>query len=321
MSHVLGQLVIPPHPDVLVGIETADDAGVYRLTPDLALVQTVDFFTPIVDDPYLFGQIAAANAVSDIYAMGAQPLTALNIVAFPIDKLPGAILVRILEGAMAKAAESGLVIIGGHTVNDPEPKFGMAVTGIVRPDRVLKNIGAEPGDVLILTKPLGSGILTTALKHDQIAEAEAAEAITWMTTLNKAASEASIAAGVHAVTDVTGFGLLGHLAEMLRGSKMGAQLSFGKIPLMRRVLDLAQAGSVPGGTKANLRHLSTFLHCAPEVSEAEQQVLADAQTSGGLLVAVPPQKVPFFLAELADRGAQGWEIGEVVAQSGIFVIP
>jgi selenide,water dikinase len=273
---------------VLVGVTTSDDAGVYRLTNDLALVQTVDFFTPIVDDPYDFGRIAAANALSDVYAMGGTPLTALNIAAFPIDELDGAILHRILAGGAAIAAEAGVAIIGGHTIKDDEPKYGMAVTGTIHPDRIITNAGARPGDVLVLTKPLGAGILTTARKRDAVDDAALAPAIAEMTRLNAAARDAMLAHDAHAATDVTGFGLVGHAVEMARASHVGIEIDAAQVPLLAGVIELIERDIIPGGTEDNLVHHSSFTSYADYVTEPLRIALSDAMTSGGLLIAATP---------------------------------
>ncbi len=302
-----------------MGFDTSDDAGVYRLAPDLALVQTVDFFTPIVDDPYTFGQIAATNALSDIYAMGARPLTALNIVAFPIHTLSGEVLLEILRGGAQKAEEAGVAILGGHTVDDCEPKFGMAVTGTVHPDRILRNAGARIGDRLVLTKPIGTGILATAAKRDRIDPEALAEAIGWMSTLNDRAAQAALEVQVDACTDITGFGLLGHLREMLRASAVGALLAFDAVPLLDLVHILAREGIAPGGTRRNLAYLRGELEVVPGLPDEDLLILADAQTSGGLLMAVDPAKRDFLLQALQRNGAQGWDIGEIVGEPGIAI--
>jgi selenide,water dikinase len=298
-----------PDPNVLVGHGTADDAGVYRLTPDLALVQTVDFFTPIVDDPYDFGRIAATNALSDIYAMGGTPLTSLNICAFPVEKLGTEVLGRILAGGASVAAEAGVAILGGHTVKDDEPKYGMAVTGTIHPDRVVTNSGARPGDLLLLTKPVGTGILTTARKNDAISEAQLAPAIAWMTTLNKRAGAAMVAHGAHAGTDITGFGILGHGGEMARGSGVALSIDSAKVPLMDGVLDLIRSGVAPGGTRANRAEHAVFTKFADSVEDALRTALSDAQTSGGLLMSIPRAGAEAVIAELDFAVI----IGEVVA--------
>jgi len=304
---------------VLVGYGTSDDAGVYLVRDDLALVQTVDFFTPIVDDPYDFGRIAAANALSDVYAMGGTPLTALNIAAFPVERLGTDILARILEGGAATAREAGVAILGGHTLEDDEPKYGMAVTGTVDPRRIVTNAGARPGDALILTKPLGTGILASALKKGALDEAALAEAIGWMTLLNAAASRAMLAAGAHAATDVTGYGLLGHGGEMMRASGVRLRLLAHAIPVLAGAREMLAAGIAPGGTRQNARRHATFTGFAADVDDATRALLSDAQTSGGLLVALAPGDVPALRAALLASGSLAAEIGRVEAGTGIAV--
>ena len=278
---------------------TSDDAGVYRLSNDLALVQTVDFFTPVVDDPYDFGRIAAANALSDIYAMGGTPLTALNIAAFPIDDLGGVVLRRILEGGAAIAAEAGVAIIGGHTIKDDEPKYGMAVTGTIHPDRIVSNAMARPGDELVLTKPIGTGILTTARKRDAIDADALLPAIGEMVRLNVAARDAMLAHGAHAATDVTGFGLVGHAVEMARASHVGIEIDAAQVPLFAGVLELIERDVIPGGTEDNLVHHATFTSYADYVVEPLRIALSDAMTSGGLLISAAPAAARAILAALA----------------------
>lgn len=302
---------LPPvnDPDILVGNNTADDAAVYRLSDDLALVQTLDYFTPVVDDPYTFGQIAAANALSDVYAMGARPVLALNIVGFPSKTLPLSVLADILRGGSEKAAEAGVSVAGGHTIDDTEPKYGMAVTGLARPGEIVTNAGGQAGDALILTKPLGLGIITTALKNDRADEAAGRQAIEVMLQLNRAAAEAMRAVGVHACTDITGFGFLGHLHELAEASGVAAVVQAGLVPVLEPARELAAAGQVPGGTRRNLAYLEPHLAWDLEVDEVSRLVLADAQTSGGLLLAVAPEKADRLLAELASRGVQGALVG------------
>jgi selenide,water dikinase len=314
LEQVLRQLHIPPDPNVLVGSNTADDAGVYRLTDDLALVQTVDFFTAMVDDPYSFGLVAAANALSDVYAMGARPVTALNIIGFPENKLPTDILVRILRGGLDKAVEAGVCVVGGHTVKDDEIKYGMAVTGLIHPDAVITNAGARPGDRLILTKPLGSGIVTTAIKREMAEPAEIEEITKLMATLNRAASEAMIEIGARGCTDITGFGLLGHLHEMTAASGVSAVVFAPEAPILPSARKYAALGAVPGGSKSNLKFLGPFVEFAPEVDELTRILLADAQTSGGLLISVPPGKAAALRERLAAAGVNSAaEIGEIRA--------
>jgi len=304
---------------VLVGYGSSDDAGVYLLRDDLAIVSTVDFFTPIVDDPFDFGRIAATNALSDVYAMGGRPISALNIVAFPED-LDLDILARILEGGANVARAAGVAIVGGHTIKDAEPKYGMAVTGIVDPKRIVTNAGARPGDVLVLTKPLGTGVLTTALKRGAIRPEELSEAVRVMTTLNDAASAAMLAAGAHAATDITGFGLLGHAGGLARASRIRLTIEAKAVPFMDRVLKLIEADLVPGGTRHNARTHAEFTEFAAGVPATLRLGLSDAQTSGGLLISVAPESVEQLAQELHRRDTVAAVIGEVSSGSGIAVV-
>ena len=287
LSRVLGALPRRSHPDLLVGTSTADDAGVFRLTPDLALVQTVDFFTPIVDDAFQFGAIAAANALSDVYAMGGEPRTALNITCFPQQGVPMDVLSEILRGGLAKADEAGVVVLGGHTVNDEEIKFGMAVTGLVHPDRIWRNVGARPGDVLVLTKALGTGILTTAAKHGAAPAPELAAAVEGMLTLNAAASRVLRDFAVRACTDVTGFSLLGHGFEMAHGSGVRLVLDATALPVLPGARALALAGQLTGGCRRNRAWLGERVDVAASVPDDRVEIGYDPQTSGGLLAALP----------------------------------
>jgi selenide,water dikinase len=298
-------------PRVLVGLEARDDAAVYALRKDLALVQTVDFITPIVDDPYAFGAIAAANALSDIYAMGARPVTALNIVAFPVRSLPLATLNEILRGAAETVTDAGATIVGGHTIDDPDPKFGLAVTGLAHPDRIIRKAGGRAGDALILTKPLGTGILTTALDRRLIGEEDLRKAVQVMRSLNRVASEAMLEAGVHACTDVTGFGLLGHLHELAEASGVSARVSPSQVPVLPGVWDLARRDAVPGGSRNNQRYLAEYVTWDEGIQPEEQAVLCDAQTSGGLLMAAPAERRSRLLAALQSRGILAAEIGRL----------
>lgn len=300
---LLGSLPLITDPNVLVGNATADDAAVYKLSDELALVFTTDFFTPIVDSPYDFGAIAAANALSDVYAMGGTPLTALSIVGFPDAALPPEVLVEILRGAADKAAEAGIAIVGGHTIKAEEPIFGLAVVGKIAPDRVLSNDKAQPGDVLILTKPLGLGIITTAAKNGEDRLGAIDMAIGVMKTLNRVAGEEiSRGKGVHALTDVTGFGLLGHLRNIVAASKVGARVHVDCVPVLAAAREYVQAGISPGGTHANHRFLADWVNYGEDVSKEEQLLLCDAQTSGGLLAAVAPERAEALLASLHARG-------------------
>lgn len=310
-----------PNPNLLVGLDTSDDAGVYKLTDDLALVQTLDFFTPIVDDPYSFGQIAAANALSDIYAMGGKPLTALNIVAFPISVLDKEILSDIMRGAGDKVKEAGATLVGGHSIDDQEPKFGLAVTGTVHPDKVRANAGAKPGDKLILTKPIGVGILTTSIKRSLLSEEEINRVTTVMATLNKTAAEVMEPFNVHACTDVTGFGLLGHASEMAKGSKTGITIFKEQVPVLPRVKELAEQGVIPGGTKNNFAHLEGDVTFPEQTDELDRLILCDAVTSGGLLISVSGDEADSLLAQLLDKGVEAALIGEVTdEQKGHIVV-
>ncbi|MGX1191862.1 selenide, water dikinase SelD [Metabacillus sp. SLBN-84] len=302
-----------PNPDLLVGLDTSDDAGVYRLTDELAIVQTLDFFTPIVDDPYSFGQVAAANAISDIYAMGGKPLTALNIVAFPIADLDKQILADILRGAGDKLKEAGATLVGGHSIEDKEPKFGLAVTGTVHPDKVRANAGAKPGDKLILTKPIGVGILTSSIKRDLLTEEEIARVTEVMATLNKTAAETMAQYDVHACTDVTGFGLLGHTSEMAKGSKAGIRIAKEAVPVLPRVRELAEQGVIPGGTKNNFAHLQGDVTFPESMDQIDQYILCDAVTSGGLLISVAGSEADALLKDLLDAGVEAAIVGDVTA--------
>jgi selenide,water dikinase len=299
------------NPDVLVGQETGDDAAVYRLGPDLALVVSTDFFTPIVDDAYTFGAIAAANALSDIYAMGGQPLLAVNLVAFPIKELGLEILADILRGGQDKVREAGIDILGGHSIDDHEPKYGLAVTGTVHPDRVRRNRGGRPGDRLVLTKPLGTGVISTAIKHQVAPPESEAAAIENMLRLNRDAADAMATVEVHAATDITGFGLLGHLHAMARASGVAAQIEAALVPLLPGAEMLAEAGEVPGGTRSNERFLASRVRWPAHLSAARQTLLCDAQTSGGLLLAVPGSEVDRLLSALKEKKVTGSVIGQL----------
>lgn len=299
---LLGTLRPVEDPNVLVGSATADDAGVYKLTDELALVTTTDFFTPIVDDPYDFGAVAAANALSDVYAMGGRPISALNLVGFPSATLDAKVLARILQGGADKAREAGVDIIGGHTIQTDEPIYGLAVTGTVHPDRVVTNATARAGDLLVLTKPLGVGIVATAAKRGEDAEGAIGEAIRLMTTLNRGACEAMLAVGVNAATDVTGFGLLGHLRNMLAASKLGATVWLDAVPRLDAAGRYVAAGIAPGGTHANRRFLAESVHYDEDIDEAAELLVCDAQTSGGLLIAVDPSRADALVRELEARG-------------------
>jgi selenide,water dikinase len=300
------------------GMETRDDAGFIPFGGGL-LLQTVDFFTPIVDDPYRFGQIAAANAFSDVYAMGGEPLTAMNLVGFPCS-LDMGILREILAGGQSKIEESGAKLCGGHSVQDEEPKYGLAVTGFVEEDSVVRNAGAKPGDALVLTKPLGLGILTTALKQDIVSEAEIEDAVAVAATLNRAARDAMQEVGASAATDVTGYGFLGHLTEVLEGgaAPLGAVVRRGDVPVWERAVPLANDGVYPGGLKSNREYLEGRV-AADGVSEEDLLPLYDPQTSGGLLLAVPEARTSTLVRALQERGVAGALVGEVVEEAGVRV--
>jgi selenide,water dikinase len=301
----------PAWPDLIVGHESADDAAVYRLSDELAVVSTVDFFTPIVDDPYDFGRVAATNALSDVYAMGGTPLTALNLVAYSVDALGTGPLREILRGGADAAAAAGVAIVGGHSIDDAEPKYGLAVTGTVHPDRVMRNSTARPGDALFLSKPVGAGVVSTAVKRGVASIETAAAALEVMTTLNRDAAEAAVAAGASAMTDVTGFGLLGHLREMCEGSGVSAEVSSGAVPAIAGVMDLLGSESPPiaGGTQRNRDWVSAWVDWADEVSDERRWLLCDAMTSGGLLVAAPE-----------GSGAPGVRIGRVFDGAGRIAV-
>ncbi len=299
-------------PALLVGTSTGDDAAVYRLDDERALVFTTDFFTPIVDDAYDWGRIAAANALSDVYAMGGKPLLCLNLVGWPAETLPLELLATVLDGGASVAAEAGAIVAGGHTIDDAEPKYGMAVVGLADPGRVVTNAAAQPGDVLVLTKPIGIGAITTGIKRGLAGSDVASEAVATMTRLNRGASEAMLAAGVLAATDVTGFGLLGHLHKMLLASGAAADIGAQAVPVLEGARDLVDAGAVAGGTRRNMAFVAPWTTFDFGVAEADQILLADAQTSGGLLIACPPDRLEDLRAGLAERGERGAGIGRVV---------
>ncbi len=302
-------------PDLLVGWETSDDAGVIRLREDLALIQTVDFFTPIVDEPRAFGRIAAANALSDVYAMGGRPLTAMNLVCFPRDKLPKEVLREILLGGIETVHEAGALLVGGHSVNDSELKYGLSVTGVVHPQHIVTNRGARPGDRLVLTKPLGTGILSTAIKGKLLGPDAEREVVRWMATLNRDASEAMQEVGVSACTDITGFGLLGHALEMAAASGVEIRLWASRVPLLPQALDMARVGMVPGGSFANRKYCEKSVMTEEGVDPLLVDCLADAQTSGGLLIAVPEGRADALHRALEKRAVPHPEVGQVMGPS------
>jgi len=309
----LRPLPLEKHPNLLVGTETADDAGVYQISEQMALVQTVDFITPIVDDPYLFGQIAAANSLSDVYAMGGKPLTALNVVGFPRLSLNLSVLTEILRGGLDKIHEAGAVVLGGHTVDDAELKYGLAVTGTVHPKKIVTNKGAGKGDVLILTKSLGTGIISTANKAGMADAGFLQRAIDSMVRLNDIASEAMNEWGPHACTDITGFGLLGHAAEMAKGCGLSFRFFYSDLPILAGTKEYAAQGMVPGGAYCNQDHFGPEIFISAKVPEAERIILFDPQTSGGLLIALPRSNGEKLLGNLQAKGIQEASIiGEVI---------
>jgi selenide,water dikinase len=316
---VLSGLDLPTSPDVLLGPEGYDDAGVFRIAPELGLVQTVDFFPPVVDDARHFGRIAAANALSDVYAKGGVPLTVLQIVGFPKDEVPLTVLREILEGAAEVVREAGAVVMGGHSVKDAEIKFGMAVTGRIDPKRIVTNAAAKPGDVVYLTKPLGMGAITTGGKKGKVAPEAMELACGVMGRLNKAASEAMLAAGVHAATDITGFGFLGHSASVARQSRVTFEFEASRLPLFPGALDLAAKGVLSGGSARTRDFLGKEVEFAPEVQKPLQDLLFDAETSGGLLIVLPAANAPQLEAELRKRDVPVHRIGRVLDDGGVRV--
>jgi selenide,water dikinase len=319
---VLGEvlkLFKPPTSDkLLVGIDGVDDAGVYKLTDDLALVQTVDFFPPIVDDPYAFGQVAAANALSDVYAMGGKPITALNIIGFPA-KMDPKIVGEILRGGADKIAEAEAVIAGGHSVKDNELKYGLAVTGLVHPDKIITNSTAKVGDRLILTKPIGTGIVSTAVKQNKAGADEEAKVVEVMTALNKIAAEEMIRFEAHAATDITGFGLGGHSYEMAAGSNVSIEINFDKVVLLPGTIEYAKAGALTGGANANRQYLDGKINIADKHEKHVHDIIYDAQTSGGLLIAVAEDNAADLLQSLLDKGVEAAEIGRVIPKGKLTI--
>ena len=309
---MLGKLARQHDPNVLVGFDHADDAGVYQIAPNQALVQTVDFFTPIVDDPYTFGQIAATNSLSDVYAMGGRPLTALALVCFP-EKADLAILERILAGGLSKMMEAGCTVIGGHSIRDEETKFGYSVTGLIHPEKVLTNGGAQPGDALVLTKAIGTGVISTAIKKQKAESAWVEAATASMTTLNKSAAAllARKFYPVHAMTDVTGFGLIGHARELALASKMSLELRAASVPVLPGALECVRAGHVPGGLNANRDFAECMVEYAAEVPSDLRTLLFDPQTAGGLLIAVSAEVAHDLVAQLREIGLPAAHIGDV----------
>ncbi|MFQ6611903.1 MAG: selenide, water dikinase SelD [Fidelibacterota bacterium] len=320
LAQVLGSLRLPSNDRVVIGFSGADDAAAVRLNDGKLLLQTVDFFTPIVDDPYVFGQIAAANALSDIYAMGGTPLFALNIVAYPIHDLPKEMLVQILQGGADKAEEANIPIVGGHSIDDKEPKYGLVVSGEIEEQKLITNAGAQPGDSLILTKPLGTGIIATGIKKAVAPQESIDAAIQTMTNLNAFGSELMQKYGVHAATDITGFGLSGHLLEMCRASKISAVIEFDQLTFLPHVRQLVEQGIIPEGTRRNLDYIRPHLQSEDHLTEVEITMVADAQTSGGLLIALPPERAQKFLTELNQQSlVKGFEIGTIIPQKEAII--
>ena len=323
LGSVLKELSVPVDKNLLVGYNTADDAGVYKLTNEIALIQTVDFFTPIVDDPYIYGQIAAANSLSDVYAMGGRPLTALNVVAFSTSIFPNQVLVDILKGGADKVSEAGAVIIGGHTISDDELKYGLSVSGIVHPDKVVRNSTAKPGDKLVLTKPIGTGIITTALKSGKKLDALYDRVCKIMITLNDKASIAMQSVGVNACTDITGFGLMGHAMEVAKGSNVGMEINGKSIPIFEEALSLISDGHIPGGTRSNELYSRIDVDIIGNYPTEQITLFHDAQTSGGLLISVAENKLDALIAELKKLNVETIAvIGEVTKShpGKIFII-
>jgi selenide,water dikinase len=308
-------LPIPKDPKVLVGLDTSDDAGVYQLNEEVALVQTVDFFTPIVDDPFTFGQIAVANALSDVYAMGGRPLTGMNLVAFPIKTLPSSVLKEILLGGLSKMKEADVALVGGHSVEDPEIKYGLAVTGVVHPQKILTNAGARPGDQLVLTKPLGTGIIATALKGGMASDEAVTKMVESMVTLNRKASEWMKKFGTHTCTDITGFSFIGHSLEMATASHVGMVIQSKAIPIFPEAMEYAKLGLVPGGAHSNRQFFSCKVEADTNFSPLLMDILYDPQTSGGLLISLPSDEAEKLVIALKKEGnLYSSIVGEVVRE-------
>ncbi len=307
------------YPDLLVGLDSPDDAAIWKLDEDRAMVVTTDFFTPVVDDPYDYGSIAAANSISDIYAMGGQPFLALNVAALPPD-LPAEYTSEIIRGGAEKAREAGVVIAGGHTVQDKEPKFGLVVVGFVHPERYMSKKGAQPGDRLVLTKPLGFGVTTTALKRDVAAPEDVAEVVGWMKRLNAFAAQLAREFSLRCGTDITGYSLLGHGLEVANASLAGLRFEFSKIPFVSCARKYADGWHFPGGASDNAHYFGSQVRFSAHIDQANQMLLFDPQTSGGLLLAVPPDRIDALLARALEIGQPAWEIGEVTAGRGIEVV-
>ena len=315
LDQILRELPLPKDPKVLVGLDTSDDAGVYQLNDEVALVQTVDFFTPIVDDPFTFGQIAVANALSDVYAMGGTPLTGMNLVAFPIKTLSPSILKEILLGGLSKMKEAGVALVGGHSIEDPEIKYGLAVTGVVHPKKILTNAKAKTGDKLVLTKPLGTGIISTALKARMASEEAVRKSVESMVTLNRTASEWMIKFGAHACTDITGFSFIGHALEMAIASQVGMVIQSNAVPIFPEAMEYAKLGLIPGGAYSNRKFFSCRVEVQSNVSGLFVDILYDPQTSGGLLISLPSSEAEKLVVTLKKEGLiHSSIVGEVVEE-------
>ena len=305
---------------MLVGYDHLDDAGVYRVSEDLAIVNTMDFFPPIVDDPVTFGQVAAANALSDIYSMGAKALTAMNIVCFPVGTLPFEVLGKIMEGGLSKVHEAGAASLGGHSVDDKELKYGLSITGLVHPDRILSNSQAQPGDKVVLTKPLGVGLITTAVKLKKAKEDVLPPAIESMTTLNRSASETALEFGATSATDITGYGLFGHSSEMARGSGVRIRIEAESVPLLPKAVEFAEKKIETMAYKANMENLGDFVEVGSDVSAAHQRIFMEAETSGGLFIAFPEDKAEAAAEAMREKGLEAAVVGEVLEGEGIVVV-
>jgi selenide,water dikinase len=319
LAQVLCQLPQSYDNNIIVGLDTSDDACVYRISDEVAVIETLDFFTPIVDDPYTFGQIAATNALSDVYAMGGEPKLALNIVCFPNCLSPD-ILVQILKGGYDKVHEAGAALAGGHTIEDDEPKYGLSVTGFVHPDKIFTNSNSKSGDVLVLTKPLGIGIVNTAIKGEMADEKSYNEAVKVMTTLNKEAKDAAVKAGANSVTDITGFGLLGHTLEMAQGSNVTIKINYRSLPIIKNVLEYAQMGLVPAGAYSNEKHVGEKVFFKSEIPREIKDVMYDPQTSGGLLISLERKNLEVLLKELERTSLEYNVIGEVLKKESHSII-
>ena len=319
LSKVLCKLPRSTDPNLLVSGEKMDDAGIYKISNDMALVQTLDFFTPMVDDPYVFGQIAAVNSLNDVYAMGGKPLTAMNIVCFP-KNLDSQILSLILEGGYLKIQEAGAVLVGGHTVEDNEPKYGLSVTGTIHPERVVTNAGAKPGQAVILTKPIGTGIISTGIKRKVADSKSIDEAVSIMTSLNDKASKAMVECGASACTDITGFGLLGHMLEMAEASNVTMEMELPLIPILHGVFDLAIKGIVPAGAKNNLKFVESKVEWQKNTDNVYKEILADPQTAGGLLITIDNKRADELISLLREYGVDGYIIGRSVRPTGKKII-